>query len=478
MNGNWAYSYDSFNRLSTAVATGKGLGCGWVYDRYGNRWQQNPYTGTCGQDQRTYTMNGANTNNNRMDGASYDALGNLLINPSDGGHYMYDAESRLVQAVNGAVTTKYLYDAEGRRVAKLSGATVTNEYLFDTDGSQQIELNGSGAVLHTNLYAGGKLIATYNGTNTYFHFTDWLGTRRYEANSAGAQTEICTNLPFGDSQSCTGTPDATEHHFTGKEHDTESNLDYFGARYYASSVGRFVSADLKLLALRHLLNPQKINRYAYVLNNPLALIDPDGQEEIEVQLRAFIPQKSVSDPLGRTFAGDNRGFTSSQNVTSRTSITVRIETDASVRPGNPIISVTQSGTAGQTKMLDKNGNVVQSATQTQGLPTVTGSRDANGNPVLNFQENAKNPLEPQSITPGIRADLNVAVTQNGTSVDASGTLSATPSFELNVGSTNVPLQSAPESTIGFGLGLFENNTVQVAAPLVPAPAPPPQESSK
>ena len=45
VNGNWVYTYDSFNRLSTAVAAGKGLGCGWLYDRYGNRWQQNPILG-------------------------------------------------------------------------------------------------------------------------------------------------------------------------------------------------------------------------------------------------------------------------------------------------------------------------------------------------------------------------------------------------------------------------------------------------
>jgi RHS repeat-associated protein len=220
-------------------------------------------------------MNGANTNNNRMDGASYDALGNLLINPSDGGHYQYDAESRLIQDVNGAVTTNYKYDAEGRRVAKLSGTTVTNEYLFDTKGNQQIELNGSGTVLHTNLYVGGKLLATYQGTNTYFHFTDWLGTRRYEANSAGTQSEICTNLPFGDSQVCTGTPDATEHHFTGKERDTESNLDYFEARYVSSALGRFLSTDP---LGGHVEDPQTTNRYSYARNNPIAITDPTGMD--------------------------------------------------------------------------------------------------------------------------------------------------------------------------------------------------------
>jgi RHS repeat-associated protein len=170
---------------------------------------------------------------------------------------------------------KYIYDAEGRRVAKLSGTTVTNEYLFDTEGNQQIELNGSGTVLHTNLYAGGKLIATYQGTNTYFHFTDWLGTRRYEANSAGAMTETCTNLPFGDSQVCTGTPDATEQHFTGKEHDSESGLDYFGARYYANVLGRWVSTDSAIITL-DAFDPQTWNRYSYAFNKPVTLVDPNG----------------------------------------------------------------------------------------------------------------------------------------------------------------------------------------------------------
>jgi RHS repeat-associated protein len=48
----------------------------------------------------------------------------------------------------------------------------------------------------------------------------------------------CSNLPYGDSESCAPTP--TEHLFTGKERDTESGNDYFGARYYANSMGRFM----------------------------------------------------------------------------------------------------------------------------------------------------------------------------------------------------------------------------------------------
>lgn len=66
------------------------------------------------------------------------------------------------------------------------------------------------------------------------------------------------------------------HKITGKERDTETGLDYFGARYYGSTMGRWVSPD-DPLADQHLEDPQSWNLYAYVRNNPLAHIDPDGK---------------------------------------------------------------------------------------------------------------------------------------------------------------------------------------------------------
>ena len=104
---------------------------------------------------------------------------------------------------------------------------------------------------------------------------------------------------------------------TGKERDAESGNDYFGARYYASSMGRWLSPDPKQPNIKFLFNPQKWNKYNYVLNNPLTNIDPDGQEEVTVQLRSYIPQAHQGP-----YRGDNRGPTTSQNVTSRTTITV------------------------------------------------------------------------------------------------------------------------------------------------------------
>jgi len=62
---------------------------------------------------------------------------------------------------------------------------------------------------------------------------------------------------------------------TSKERDTETGLDYFGARYYGSNLGRFTSPD-PLLESGRAIRPQSWNRYAYVLNNPLRFVDPDG----------------------------------------------------------------------------------------------------------------------------------------------------------------------------------------------------------
>jgi RHS repeat-associated protein len=68
--------------------------------------------------------------------------------------------------------------------------------------------------------------------------------------------------------------------FTGKERDAESGLDYFGARYYGSSMGRFMSPDWatkpEAVPYSSLSDPQTLNLYGYMRNNPLGGTDKDG----------------------------------------------------------------------------------------------------------------------------------------------------------------------------------------------------------
>jgi RHS repeat-associated protein len=68
--------------------------------------------------------------------------------------------------------------------------------------------------------------------------------------------------------------------FTGQERDTETGLDYFGARYYRANVGRFTTVDPVLDQQTALADPQRWNRYAYVTNNPLKYTDPDGKNPL------------------------------------------------------------------------------------------------------------------------------------------------------------------------------------------------------
>lgn len=121
----------------------------------------------------------------------------------------------------------------------------------------------------------------YPSGNTYYSYSDWLGTKRYETDSSGAYTNSWASLPYGDSQTALSTGlDATEHHFTGKEHDAESGLDYFGARYYQEQTGRWMLPDWSAVPVpvpyAAFNNPQTLNLYTYVGNNPVNEVDADG----------------------------------------------------------------------------------------------------------------------------------------------------------------------------------------------------------
>jgi RHS repeat-associated protein len=208
--------------------------------------------------------------NNRIDQYAHDAAGDVT---GDGVHsYTYDAENRLV-SVDGGSTATYAYDALGRRVEKTTSAGSVY-YLYDLAGNVVTELSATGGWNRTEIYAGGKHVATYSNSTTYFDHVDWLGTERARTDAQGGMTETCTSLAFGDDLSCSGT-DGSPLHFTGKQRDTETGNDDFGARYYGSGADRFMSSDPANAGATP-LNPQSWNAYSYVLNNPLSVIDPLG----------------------------------------------------------------------------------------------------------------------------------------------------------------------------------------------------------
>ncbi len=180
--------------------------------------------------------------------------------------------------------TQYEYNATGERVSKDNSSGVPQTlYLHDGDGNQIAELNAALTVQHVNVYSGKHLVGTWNPASgkVYYAYSDWLGTKRYEADGGGTYVNSWASLPFGDNQTALGTgPDATEHHFTGQEHDAESGLDHFAARYYQSQTARWLLPDWSATPVpvpyATSTNPQSLNLYTYVGNNPVNAVDADG----------------------------------------------------------------------------------------------------------------------------------------------------------------------------------------------------------
>ena len=210
-----------------------------------------------------------------IDGYCYDASGNLL---DDGGcigweqKYTYDGEGRLASSNFGQ--NSYLYDAEGNRVAKQSSGALTNVYFYDLAGHVTEETDGSGNPLRTEIYAGGRHLATFQGGTYFYTHTNWLGTEAARSDGSGNLCETLSSLPFGDNQQTSGSCSPSPNFFTGKERDTESGNDYFMARYYDSRTGTFCSADPLAGSPE---DPQSWNRYPYGRNDPIDVTDPSGQ---------------------------------------------------------------------------------------------------------------------------------------------------------------------------------------------------------
>ncbi len=322
--------------------------------------------------------------------------------------YLYDGEGRLCAVdANYSVSpsyTQYIYDAGGARVAKGSltswpascgapgtnGFALTNQYLLDQGGDQVTELNtsnptGTMAWAHSNVWAGAHLDATYDTNGLHFHLADPLGTRRVQANVYGVIEESFQSLPFGDGLTPVANPncltanhcyaeDATEHHFTGKERDAESGNDYFGARYYSSSMGRFMSPDWSAKAepvpYAKLWNPQSLNLYAYMLNNPLKGTDPDGHDgdpckgkdncsyNKDTHVATVMTTSSTSTTKANTDAnGNTTSFTTTETKTTTTA-NLQVAPNGTVTPLDGTKTTTTTAT---TMTADGNGGFAQAA---------------------------------------------------------------------------------------------------------------------
>ena len=136
------------------------------------------------------------------------------------------------------------------------------------------------AVLLTALLLPAPALAQTTQVVEYYH-TDALGSVRAVTNQQGQVIRRHDFMPFGEELQAT-VPPPDKPLFTGKERDAETGLDYFGARYQRAGVGRFTSVDPLMTFDENLVDPQRWNRYAYVRNNPLRYVDPDGRNASDI----------------------------------------------------------------------------------------------------------------------------------------------------------------------------------------------------
>jgi RHS repeat-associated protein len=106
----------------------------------------------------------------------------------------------------------------------------------------------------------------------YYYHHDHLGNIRAVTDQNGNVVERHDLYPFGEE--ITQPTNKDSYLFTGKPRDSESGLDYFGARYYSSSLSRFMSVDP---APGFIADTRTLNPYIYAANNPLVYIDRDGE---------------------------------------------------------------------------------------------------------------------------------------------------------------------------------------------------------
>jgi RHS repeat-associated protein len=278
-----SFTYDPLNRLLSAQNAGTDCnvkllngtttefwGNSYGYDAWGDLLQKTPTK--CSAENLSVT---AGVNNQLQGGYTYDAAGNMTHDATANLNYVFDPENRIM----GAAGFTYTYDADGNRVEKANGSTGTLYWYMSPGIVAESDLTGN---LKTEyIFFDGQRVARkdFPGNAVSYYFSDHLKTASVVTDASGTIQNESDYYPWGGELQFANNLD-NHYKFTGKERDQESGLDYFGARHYSNSLGRFITPDWSVTPVpvpyADLTNPQSLNQYAYVGGNPASKADPDG----------------------------------------------------------------------------------------------------------------------------------------------------------------------------------------------------------
>jgi RHS repeat-associated protein len=185
-------------------------------------------------------------------------------------HYLNGTLQPWSSMGNGAAkftnrTAYFVYDGDGNRVLKTEGGETT-VYV-----NQYYEKNLTTSVVTTHYYLGDREIAYRTNGSRKWVAQDHLGSTVVTLDSSGNSAARLSYYPFGGTRTVSGGLN-TDELFTGQRLD-DTGLYFYNARYYDANIGRFISADT---LVQDPYDPQSLNRYSYVLNNPLKYTDPSG----------------------------------------------------------------------------------------------------------------------------------------------------------------------------------------------------------
>jgi RHS repeat-associated protein len=255
-----SYTYDTLNRVSTAQTSGStGSFCwgqGFGYDRFANLL--NVSVTKCSAPSLSVTVD----NGNHVTGSpyNYDAAGNMMHDNNNA--YTFDAENRLTTG-NG---TTFTHDGDDWRVKKSSGELEWHDTSCGGDLVDVFDLSGN--LKAEYYYVGHMLFAS----RSFYYFGDNVDSVRVITDTTGNVQRESDYYAFGGELPVVTTISDVRK-FNGKKRDTETSLDYSHFRMSNSTLGRWLSVDPVGADLRQ---PQTLNRYAYVANNPVNKIDPQG----------------------------------------------------------------------------------------------------------------------------------------------------------------------------------------------------------